>query len=347
MTQAKTQFDQYHFNQKLLLERLEKSGYSITTFDDTQIALVEKKLKKTVKKTVKETQSKKLSSPKEIIFDIHSSANSYAASWICSDKFLTKKWLLSQGLPVVKGAIFQAKFKQKALSYARSLGLPVVLKPVSASHGDYVYANITSLQELSDKIDILTREYTGEYGYFLVEKHFPGEEFRIFVTSKGFFAAVHRQPAQVIGDGKHSLLQLIQISNYQRMNPRTNALCEIKMDDVFFNYLDKHNVSIETVPAKGEVVTLRDTSNVSKGGDCIDVTDTMHASIKKLAFSVLEAFPGMQYLGIDLLCADHTKKLKQGSHVICEVNPNPGLSLHTHPGQGKARDVVGALLELQ
>jgi cyanophycin synthetase len=151
---------------------------------------------------------------------------------------------------------------------------------------------------------------------------------------------------EVTGDGKHSLMQLIQIENYKRMNPRTTALSNIKIDDMVFDYLEKKKMTIEYVPAEAEVVQLRATSNVSKGGNCYDVTDQVHVSIRKFAFDVLKSVHGLPFVGIDLLCADVSQPLHSQDHWICELNASPGLSLHTLPESGERRDTPRAIADV-
>jgi cyanophycin synthetase len=180
---------------------------------------------------------------------------------------------------------------------------------------------------------------------FLLEKHFFGEEYRVLITKAGYFAAVHRTPASVRGDGKHSIKQLTEAENFRRMNPRTTCLCEVKLDEVVTTFLAKNQHTLQSVPAQGAVVQLRPNTNVSKGGGCEDITDRAHPSIKKLACRVLDAVGGLAYVGLDLICQDISKPITKQEWIICELNAYPGLSLHTVPGKGQSHDVAKPLVE--
>lgn len=315
------------FNTGLFLQELEKRGVKLSYVGDTKVVTADYK------------------GHKELLFDIFSSLYSFSMGWIVGDKILTKKILQRDGLSVAKGHYFTRWQKDKALAYASKIKYPVVLKPINSGHGDYVYSGISSAEELQNKMELIIDEHVGS-GYFMIEKHVDGKEYRIFYTKNNFLAVVHRVPAHVLGDGKQPLVTLIQEENYRRMNPRDTCLCEIKMDDVMFDNLEKNKTSIMDIPAKGEDVQLRLSSNVSKGGDCVDVTDDVHTSVVNLAKKVLKIFGDIPYVGLDLICEDISTDLDKQDYVICELNVSPGLSLHMKPGSGKQRNVSGALVDL-
>src|SRR4029077_17339143 len=65
---------------------------------------------------------------------------------IAGDKDLTKRLLGDHGVPVPKG--FGAQDEEDAVDIAKSLGWPVVVKPLDASHGRGILTNIRSEEEL-------------------------------------------------------------------------------------------------------------------------------------------------------------------------------------------------------
>ena len=82
------------------------------------------------------------------------------------------------------------------------------------------------------------------------------------------------------------------------------------------------------------------------GAECIDVTDLVDPFYKALAFKILNAIPGLPYCGIDLITEDISRYDKNTAYTLCEINPAPGLSLHTHPSSGKSRPLPKALIDL-
>jgi D-alanine-D-alanine ligase-like ATP-grasp enzyme len=320
-------YSKVSFNAGLLVKEMTKREIKVKLIGDTEVI---------------KAQYKK---HKELLYDIHSSPLSYPLGWIVNDKFFTKQWLQKYKIPTAPGYFFTINDVNSALKYAQKLGFPVILKPTVGSHGDNVWTNIKSTRDLKEIISTF-KDKGIHNGYFLIERQFKGNEYRVFITKNDFIATVQRIPANVIGDGKNTLLSLIQKENYRRMNPRTTCLCEIRLDDIAFDYMEKHNLTLDDVPKKGERVFLRGNSNVSTGGNCYDVTNTIHPSIKKLAKKILNIFTNLPYIGFDLICRDITQKLIKDSYIVCELNSAPGLSLHMLPEKGKPRNVAGVLVNL-
>ena len=309
------------FNAYLLLKELQSRKIKIEPIGDTAVFLLKKGARS------------------ELLYDTYSSTSPYCQCWIINDKQYSKKYLEEKGVPVSPGDFFIIGNIQKAINIASNIKYPVVLKPTSCSHGTDVYTEITSENELVEKIKFLLQKYS-EFSNFVIEKHIPGREFRIFIAKDGYFAAVERIPANVVGDGKTSILMLIQRENIIRMNPRKNCLCEIRLDDITFDYMEKHNITLDYIPKKGERVFVLGNSNVSTGGNCYDVTDKSHISFRKMAKNILNLFPGVPYLGIDLICQDLSENMSNQNYIICELNTSPGFSLHMMPERGKCRDVA-------
>lgn len=315
------------YNYGLLIKEKYKRGAELNFISNTGVVLA------------------KFKNQTELLYDLALSGTSYTSAWMASDKFYSKKFLEHINIPTPKGRIFFINDTKNIIAYANAIGFPMVLKPLTGSHGDYVYSHIDSIAELKDVLKLITNEYLDE-DYLLIEKHIEGQEYRLFVTRNNFFAAVNRVPAHIIGDGQHSLGKLIEMENFKRMNPRVNCLCTIKIDDVLKNYLKKKKITLSYKPKNRERVHLRYSSNVCMGGSCIDVTDIAHSSIKKLAFNILEELTGLMCVGIDLICEDIKKPIKTQTYGVCELNCSPGLSLHTAPEIGKFRDAPGALVDL-
>lgn len=320
-------FSKISFNAGLLVKDMQGRGIKVKYIKDTQ--LIHAKYK----------------SHKEILYDIHSSLLNYPLGWIINDKYYSKRWLDDRGINVAPGFFFRIDQEQEIIDYANKTGYPVVMKPTAGSHGDNVYTNIDNEAELREKLTAF-KEKGAENGYLIVEKHVEGNEYRLFITKNNFFAAVVRIPASITGDGFNNVLKLIQIENHRRMNPRDTCLCEIRLDYITFDFMEKHNITIDYVPKKGEKVVLRGNSNVSTGGNCYEVTDTVHPTVIDLAKKIMGSFPDLPYLGIDLLCEDITKKIDKNNYFVCELNSAPGLSLHMMPEKGKPKNVAGALVDL-
>lgn len=314
------------FNESLLHTALAKRGFSLRRVPGTPVWKVRKK------------------SVRTLLLDIASPATSFAAGWVASDKVLTKILLKRAGIPVAEGRYFRGDTVDEAAAYAESIGYPVVIKPAVGQHGDCVFSQIGTEPELRDAVRFVQRRI-GMSAYFITEKHINGREYRLFAALDGSVACAHRSAPVVIGDGSRTIMKLIAEENYRRLHPRDTCLCDIKFDDVLFTYLEKQNLTIDSVPAKGKKITLRDSTNVSMGGWCREITPLIHKDFAALAARVLRAVPGLSVVGIDVICRDITKPMGKQKYVICELNASPGLSLHVVPPEGKPVQVTSYLVK--
>lgn len=312
-----------HSNQRYVVEEMLARGIKVELID------LDKEL---IKATYKNHT--------EYILDRNASIMPYSLSMILGDKFLTKNLLKAENFSICDGCVFNPWQTESAIIYASVLGYPVTLKPVFGSHGDDVYVNIESEDELRAIINKLNFEEP-----FIVERYFAGKEYRVFVTKKGDFAVLHRDPAHVFGDGKHSLSELIEKENNVRKK-RLNSLCPLVVDDISMRYLQKCGIDLQYVPPKDKKVYLRDTSNVAKGGVCENYTHKVHSSVIKICKKLLKVFGKLPYAGIDFMSKDVSKPQRAKDYAIIEVNTIPGVSMHMKPGIGEPENIPKMLVDL-
>ena len=279
----------------------------------------------------------------EWILDRDSSITPYSVSIICGDKYITKKILEQNEISVPIGEKFLPNEWELSILYARKIGFPVVVKPVFGSHGDNIYMDIKSETELKD---IVQNVFASTLRVpFIIEKQFNGKEYRIFLTKEGKYAVLHREPAHVVGDGEHSVLQLIKIENEKR-KARTNCLCPIAIDEITESYMTKNNIFMEDIPKENEKVYLRHNSNVAKGGLCIDYTDKVHKSVIENCKKILKVFSGLSYVGIDYMSKDIEAIQTSDMYNIVEVNTVPGIHMHMRPSEGKTQNVAKYMVDM-
>ena len=180
---------------------------------------------------------------------------------------------------------------------------------------------------------------------FIVEKQFDGKEYRVLLTKEGKYAVLYREPAHVIGDGEHSILELINIENEKRKE-RVNCLCPIAIDEITERFMKKNNISMEDIPKKNQKVYLRHNSNVAKGGLCIDFTDKIHSSVIENCKKILDIFSGLSYVGIDYMSKDIKANQTADMYNIVEVNTVPGIHMHMRPSEGKPRNVAKYMVDM-
>lgn len=275
-----------------------------------------------------------------------------AVGLFACNKISTKSFLKIGGISTAKGF---AIYKNDSLKYQEevfnSLNKPLVVKPTHGSHGDDVFIGINKLDKYQKIIRQILVKTIGKKKGVLVEKMFQNaKEFRVLVTRKKVIGITHRQAANVIGDGKVNVKQLIEQKN---ADPRRGdewsdglALLKIKIDKFLKNYLTEQNKSLNYIPSKNEQVFLRKVSNLSQGGDSFGFTDKAHQSVKDISLKAINAIPELTFAGIDFMTKDISKKQNPDDYIIVEVNGSPGFDMHDYPYQGKNRHATREFLNL-
>jgi cyanophycin synthetase len=124
-----------------------------------------------------------------------------------SDKELTNQLLADVGVPVPRSILVRSV--EAAEAAARRIGYPVVTKPLDVSHGRGVSINLTNAEQVRWGFDV-ARQYTSSV---LVETFLPGRDYRVLVVDDQVVAVAERVPAHVVGDGEHTIGELIEITN--------------------------------------------------------------------------------------------------------------------------------------
>lgn len=282
---------------------------------------------------------------REFIVGQRISKTSLAAYWILENKELTKYFLKKNKINVARGAAFRKEERPRIFNYCQKIGFPVVAKPIFGSHGKSVFVGIKNKKMLDAAMtDILKNNE-----HILIEKEFIGKEYRFTAARKKVLAVMYREPANIVGDGVHTIKELVKIKNKdpRRGEKYEKVLCKIKIDKIVKHNLAEQNLKFNSVLSKGQKIYLRKNSNLSTGGDSIDLMDAAHPELKKIAVKAINAIPGLAYGGVDLMSSrDISKKPSKNSYVILEVNSSPGISMHYNPIEGETRDVAKDVIDL-
>ena len=259
---------------------------------------------------------------------------------ISCDKGLTNELLRQSGIPVPRGYIVYNE--QEALSAARKIGYPVVVKPYNGNQGKGVSLNILRDQDVLEAYRLI-KSYTS---CGLVESHIRGRHYRVLVVKNEVVAVAEKVPAHVRGDGIHNIKALIEIENKNplRGEDHEKPLTKIKIDDVLLLLLKKSNLSLEYLPRNGEIVFLRENDNLSTGGVAIDVTDLVHEDIKKVCLKT-SSIIGLDVAGIDITTTDISRPLNETGGAVIEINAAPGIRMHHYPSKGEPRNVAKKIVE--
>ena len=265
-------------------------------------------------------------------------ATSAVAESIAQDKDLTKKLLRAAGVPVPHGRPVASP--DDAWAAALEIGLPVVVKPQDGNQGKGVTVNVLTREQLDTGY-----RSAADHGEVIVEKFLPGSDFRLLVVGEKMVAAARRDPPQVVGDGIHSVRELVDIVNQdpRRGEGHSTSLTKIRFDAIAEALLQAHGLSPASIPARGRRVILRNNANLSTGGTATDVTDDVHPAVAARAVAAAQMV-GLHICGVDLVCESMLRPLESQHGGVVEVNAAPGLRMHLSPSYGKGRAVGAAMI---
>ncbi|AZI14989.1 bifunctional glutamate--cysteine ligase GshA/glutathione synthetase GshB [Avibacterium paragallinarum] len=266
------------------------------------------------------------------------SKDSYISPLIMENKVVTKKVLHKAGFNVPQSMEFTSA-EQAVANYGLFEGRAVVIKPKSTNYGlgiTIFQQGVSNREDFAKAIEIAFREDKE----VMVEDYLSGTEYRFFVLGEETLAVLLRVPANVVGDGKHSVAELVAAKNDHplRGDGSRTPLKKIALGDIEKLQLKEQGLTVDSIPDAGRIVQLRANSNISTGGDSIDMTDEMHPSYKALAVGITKAM-GAAVCGVDLIIPDLHKPAEPSlqSWGVIEANFNPMMMMHIFPYSGKSR----------
>ncbi|MDG2520360.1 cyanophycin synthetase [Caulobacter segnis] len=265
---------------------------------------------------------------------------SHVAVETAGNKDLTKRLLAQAGLPTPRGEVVRSV--EAAIDAAARLPGPVVVKPLDGNHGRGVSIGLIGPEAVAAAF-AMAREHSPR---IIVEQQLVGRDHRALVVGGRLVAVAERRPARVVGDGEADLATLIERLNAdpRRGDGHEKIMTKVRIDDALAALLQREGYGLDYRPAPGQTVVLRETANLSTGGEAIDRTAEVHpdnvATIERAARVI-----GLDVAGLDILIPDISRPFSEVGGGIIEINAAPGLRMHLQPSDGQARDVAGPIIE--
>jgi cyanophycin synthetase len=268
------------------------------------------------------------------------SDTSLIATETAGDKALTKQLLDRVGVATPQGQVVRSA--DAAVAAAKRLRGPVVVKPLDGNHGRGVNLDLRTEEQVRWGFEQAMKHSPR----VIVEQQYVGHDYRILVVGGKVVAVAERRPAEVVGDGRHSIAQLIEAVN---ADPRRGigheaVMTRIVVDDHVREMLNRADLTLDSVPLPGRAVQLRATANLSTGGTAVDRTHEIHpdnaAMARRAALTV-----GLDVAGIDFIAPDITRSVHETGGGVVEVNAAPGFRMHLAPSVGEPRDVARAVID--
>ena len=271
------------------------------------------------------------------------SQTKHIAVEISCDKEDTHNMLNDLGLPVPQQRVVYSP--TEAVRAARRIGFPVVVKPLDGNHGRGVSINLT--EDAQIETAFAEARAQSKSRAILVESFVTGMDHRMLVVNNELVAVAKRVPGHVVGDGKSTIAELVEVVNSdpRRGIGHEKVLTNLELDAQAERLMQEAGYTEATVLPEGQTFFLRSTANLSTGGTAIDMTDVCHPDNKDMAERTIKAV-GLDVGGVDFLTSDITKSYKDIGGAIVEVNAAPGFRMHVAPSEGTPRDVSGKVLEM-
>ncbi len=261
---------------------------------------------------------------------------------IAKNKELTLALLARAGLPVPPS--LTCSTADDAVTAAKQIGYPVVVKPVDSSRDRGVSIDLRSA-------DLVRAAFTHAIGEsrsntVVVERLVPGNPHRLLVVDDKLASAYRRIAATLIGDGVHTISELIDLTNAVRIRePRhLRKRQQIEIDAQLLRLLAYRDQTLDSVPLLGEPVPVKPPIAYN-GGTTINCTMAVHpdnAIIGRMAAAVA----GLDVAGIDLITPDITRSVWDVGGAIIEVNSMPSLEIHSTPFEGPPDDLGEAIIAM-
>ena len=322
-------FERVHFNFSLLLKCIAKRGIHLEYLGNTDAVVAT------------------YASHTEYLVNYLTKLIPANYSTLLSDKFYSNSFMQFCGISVLAARVFAKEQLNQACDFAAYIGYPVVLKPTNGSEGNFVYANLQNEKEFRFAFEDFSHFTT--LCNMMVEKHFEGKDYRFFVIDgvEEPFVILRTIP-EIVGDGKHSIKELIEQENYRRTNPRNTCLGELYIGDgEALRVLHHQKLTPDSVVDKGKHVQLRYNANVCWGGECETINNELiHHSYLQLAKRIHNFLPESKFSMVDILVHDIQKPCTEKNYAFCEFNVTPGFSLHHMPSRGKPQNVLDPFVDL-
>lgn len=234
---------------------------------------------------------------------------------LCQDKSLTHKVLSQAGLNVPVQQLANNGDDNLAFLEEHSR---IVVKPLDGEQGNGVAVDLDSFDQVQAAIDTAR----GFDSRVLLESFHEGLDLRIVVIGFDVVAAAIRRPAQVVGDGHHSVLQLIEAQS-RRRQAATQGESRIPQDAETLRAVQAAGYEYDSVLPAGVLLAVRKTANLHTGGCLEDVTTILHPVLKDAAIRAARALD-IPVVGLDLM----VPAADQPEYVFIEANERAGLANH-------------------
>lgn len=335
---------------KEYLEETKSKKYNLKSYEDLELStqiLMKEAMKKGVELDLVDRKENFIKLEKNgkreyIKQATKTSLDSYSTILVMENKLVTKKVLDENNVRTPKGRSYTDIDEAMDDFHEHSKG-SIVVKPNNTNFGIGITIFKGDIDEKSYRRAIkIAFEHDST---ILIEEFIKGKEYRFFVIGDEVVGILHRVPANVKGDGKSSIRELVEEKNLDPLRGKgyKTPLEKISLGIAEEMFLSEQKLDFDYVPKVEEEVYLRENSNISTGGDSLDFTDDINDKYKQIAVEAAKAVDAT-ICGVDMMLED-IETFNEKSYGIIELNFNPAIHIHCYPYKGKNREVGKKVLE--
>jgi GNAT-family acetyltransferase (TIGR03103 family) len=244
-----------------------------------------------------------------------SELTSAVALSICDDKAMTRRIVQAAGVEVPDEVEASDGDAVKAMLEKHG---SLVVKPARGEQGRGVAVDLETIENVERAIAIAR----GHSEQVLVESFHKGDDLRLIVIGYRLVAAAIRRPAEVVGNGRETVRELIERQSRRRA-AATGGESKIPLDAETERCVAKAGFGLDDVPPEGVCFPVRKAANLHTGGTIHDVTDRVHPRLVEAAVRVARAIE-IPVVGVDFI----VKSPFEPDYVFIEANERPGLANH-------------------
>lgn len=226
----------------------------------------------------------------------------------------------------------------KLYNFADEIGYPVVLKPMDGARGHGVFTNIDNREQLKETYYHIKNDL--KYNNIILEKFVVGDDFRVFVVGDKVAGVIKRTPANIVGDGQHSIKELVDQKNIARSDNPFLSTALIKIDREVNDFIANAGFKLDSILEKGKLLFLRGKANASSGGDTLGVTNEFPDEVKKIAVAAMKSLTGFTHCGVDVLYDKAS-----GVYNVIEINSRPQIGVNMYPSHGVGENIPKAIID--
>lgn len=259
---------------------------------------------------------------------------------VLRNKMATKVILGAEKIPVPTGFMLPVASKAAIKCFVQDMGYPVCIKPVSGKGGKGVFPSLNSEVSVDKALNFLENKTK----YILLEESLTGFDARVITVAGKVVAASLRLPANVLGDGTNSIAQLIEDKVKLRLENKIQRARSLKIDHEVIHSLDMQGLTPESIVEAGVFVKLRNNSNLSTGGESVNITDKLSKSTIEAVEKAVSVFPDLVLCGVDVMF-EKDPRYESSDFKVIELNRAPGIRGHYYPNEGDSIDVALLLVD--